>query len=376
MADGLQAEWRPVRIDQPLSTGERLLRATSVDGTQAFVRTEIHRDAVTEIAPRYIPPEEIPADHATVADPATGQVVAMARYEVTRRAWGGWLSSMADPQFATEMAPLQWDGGEQRLDVAVRGLSFYQARAFAAAHGAHLPTAREQWLAASAGLRQLEYPWGGAQDSARVAADRFRMSDAESVFSRRRGESPLGVVHVMGNVSEILSAFGSEPAVGGGCFLDDQERLRLDGAARVVLPIEPLAGLRTGNAGAGLRLYRFVAALDDPDANTCAIERREQLRQSTAGCILTDWTLRRDGSLRYMLELRGRYDGGDLRRRLNVSTPGFLQSPRTVVALDGHWRPLSTRARIKVGAESSDLETTLDASLRTGQGYCFFVTAT
>ena len=372
---GLQAEWQAVEAEQALPVGELLLRITATDGRQAFVRADVRRDAICEIAPRYLSPVELPPDFVAVADPETSQVQAMSRYEVTKREWAGWMRSLGDPVLIEEMTPMHWNGATANPEVAVRGLSFHQARTFAAAHGAHLPKAREQWLAASSGLRQLAYPWGGDLDSSRVAADRFRLSDAESVFSRGEGRSPSGVFHALGNVSEMLSGFGAELSVGGGCFLDDPAQLRLDGQAGLVLPIERLEGLRDGSAGAGLRLYRFVASPDDAAAEETAVTYREQLRQSAASCIFTDWRLRRDGTVLYQLEVRGRYDGGDLQRRLALDTAGFLQMPGTVRARDGHGRAMPGSPRPHIGAESSDFQMSLDPALRAGQGYGFFVSA-
>ncbi|MGE3172430.1 MAG: protein kinase [Planctomycetota bacterium] len=369
---GLQPEWTPVRADQPIPTGEYLLRATSKDGAVAVTWAAVRADEDTRIEPRYLGADELPPDHAAVVDPLAGATIAVAQYEVTRAEWRDWLLTIEDPELREEMTPTVWGDGDD--DLPVRGLSFHQARAFAAAHGAHLPTAREQWLAGSAGLQGLRMPWGGSYDRTRIAADPFQMSEPLPATSLPFGQSPLGVHHVLGNVAEVLSAFDGELRMGGGSFLDDPATLMLDGARRTV-PTAPLPGIGRGHAGAGMRLYGFVAALDEPKAAAAAAERRAELRTSAVGCLFNDWTLRRDGTIDCQVELNGTYDGGQRSWYLYFDTPGYLQLAGSVRALDGHRNLLPAQALLETGAERSTLLAELPQELRRGQGYRFFLTA-
>jgi hypothetical protein len=374
-ADGLQPEWRSVRAGEQLATGEYLLRAVSTGGAVSVLWTMVRADEDTAIEPRYLGAEEVPADYAAVVDPRTQQTIAVAKFELTRGEWRKWLASLGDGPMRDAMTPSQWDGGGRDERLPVRGLSFEQARAYAAANGAHLPSLREHWLAGSAGLKGLRLPWGGAFDPARVAADPFQMNEAEEVTARSDGQSPLGVHHVLGNVAEILSAAADgRLLMGGGSFLDEPATLFLDGAQETV-PTAPLPRIDARHAAAGLRLYRFVAGPDDGKAHAAAQARREELRASSPACVFHDWTLRRDGTVDCERELQGVYDGGDRRRMLHFDTPGYLQMHGSVRALDGHRRALPTKAVVAEGAEHSVLHTELPPDLRTGQGYRFVQTA-
>ncbi len=377
-ADGLQPEWQPLQATDLLPIGEYLLRATSRSGAVAVVWAAIRADGETIIEPRFLGDDELPADHAAVVDPRTGQAIAVSKYELTRGQWRSWLATLTDPAARAEMTPLVWgNGGDD--DLPVRGLSFQQARAYAAANGAHLPSAREQWLAGSAGLQGLRMPWGGAADRTRIAADPFQRNEAEPVRSMPEGQSPLGVFHVLGNVAEILSASDGRLAMGGGSFLDDPAQLFLDGEQHTV-PTAPLAAIDSRHAGAGMRLYRFVAPASDGKAEAAAAQRREDLRAGVdargapQACNFHDWVLRRDGTIDCQVELNGMFDGNESNLRHFV-TPGYLQVAGTVRALDGHREDRGASVVIGLGGERSVLNFELPASLRPGQGYRYFLTA-
>jgi hypothetical protein len=195
------------------------------------------------------------------------------------------------------------------------------------------------------------------------------------------GQSPLGICHVLGNVAEVLSAAGDgRLLVGGGSYLDDPKTLVLDGAQGTV-PVAPLPAIDRGHAGVGMRLYRFVTPADDQKAEAQAQQRREDLRggvlQNGAqkGCVFHDWTLQRDGTMDFELEINGVYDGGLRRQLLHFDTPGYLQMPGTVRALDGHRNELGGDAVIGAGGEASVVYVALPDALRQGQGYRHFIDA-
>ena len=161
----------------------------------ALAATELARFPVeahaTVVKPSYAEAHPSHAKGLTIADPRDGQSIAVAPTEVTVGEWRSWLATCTDALSLRELATravAEQSGGD---DVAVRGLSFVQARAFARAAGAHLPTMREQWLAGSGGVEALTMPWGGKSEFARLAADPFHLGEAQAVRSLAAGQSPL-----------------------------------------------------------------------------------------------------------------------------------------------------------------------------------------
>jgi len=381
---GLTSEWRTVRPGtaqgggEPLAVGEYLLRVTDRAGAVATSSVRIDADAEVAVEPRFLPADAQPPGMAVVCDPADQQVIAVGRCEVTRNEWRRWLQTLTDPLVIAEMTPSVWESSTERDELPVRGLSFLQARAFVRAAGAHLPTAREHWLAGSAGLRGLAYPWGNGVDRARLAADPFHMDETMPVRSLVDGQSPLGVLHVLGNVAEIHSAAADgRLRMGGGSFLDDPTGLRLLGDAGEV-PTAPLPGLQQGHPGAGLRLYRFLTPPADDKAKAAMAQQqskhRDDLRAANEVCLFSDWEVRSDGIVTCAIEWNGRYHDGDQRSLLlPFDTPGFLQRKDTIKVLDGHGNELHARVETKCG-ERSQLDTTL-AEYRNGQGYRFTIAA-
>lgn len=374
----LAAEWRTIEHGSALPVGRYLLRATDTQGLQAHLSVQVDADAATVVSPLYIDPAQLPAEAAVVVDPADGQAVAAAPVEVSVGDFRAWLASLADGACLRELAPravAMQDGGD---DVAVRGLSFVQARAYARAVGAHLPTMREQWLAGSAGIESLGMPWGGKPEFARLAADPFHLEEAQPIRSRPEGRSPLGIFHVLGNVAEIQSAADGRLRMGGGSFLDDPATLRLYGD-RAAVPEQSLLALDQGHPAAGLRLYWFVdPAVGDERVRAAAehqrAQRREDLRAANEVCLFSDWTLRRDGTIACQVEWNGTYRATDQRVSLPFDTPGFLQQLDRVRVLDGHGRELPRAAMVAAGGERSRLEMA-PGEFREGQGYRYAIAA-
>lgn len=369
--DGLEPEWRPVAAGQAVPLGEYLVRATATDGRTSVLRAAVELDRTTQLAPRYLDAKELPAGTVAVVDPDDGRVLAGAECEVTRREWREWLAQLPEAVRA-EMTPSGLPDDASKDELPVRGLSFHQARAFAQTHGAHLPTAHELWLLGSAGLAQLSTPWGGPVDAARVVADPFQRSEAEPVRSLEQGRSPLGAFHVLGNAAEVLAAERGALLIGGGSFADDPKTLRFQDRT---VPTESLASVFAPHAAAGLRLFRFVTAPDQPEAAQAARTRRAELERSPGGAVFHDWTLEQDGRMTCQLELVGAYDGGSRDRMLYLDTKGFLQVRGSLRALDGHGRALEVAAGAAPGAEQSIVHTELPAALRAGQGFRFKVSA-
>jgi len=81
------------------------------------------------------------------------------------------------------------------------GVSLEEARAFAAARGARLPTLDEHSRAARGGGR-LRYPWGDRFDPARVNSRESGRGRPEPVGAHEAGVSVHGIHDLLGNVAE------------------------------------------------------------------------------------------------------------------------------------------------------------------------------
>ncbi len=368
----LEQDWSPIRAGAPLAVGERLVRATRDDGVVALFAAMVRSDETLRVEPRFVEGTEGAGDFVVAVDSETGRADFVAKSEISRAQWRRWLASLPEraQREMTPAAPIDGDGS-----LAARGLSFHQARAFAVAHGAHLPLRRELWLAASAGLRGIVWPWGGGFDAQRVVADPFTRSDAMAVDSMREGESPLGVLHALGNVAEALSAEGSRLFAGGGSYADEAAQLALDGA-RASTFVAPLASAFEPSLTMGTRIWRCLPQPDDAVAAASMRMRREENERAPRGCVFHDWTLAADGALTCELLLVGVYDGDDRERMIRFDTPGFAQHDGTLRASDGHGRALVAESASASGSERAFVRTELPTSLRRGQGYRFRVGAT
>jgi serine/threonine protein kinase len=377
--DQLTADWQTVQAGTAMAKGGYLLRATSKDGVVSHMMVQVDADAASVVAPRYVRAGDLPPDAVVMVDPLDSRAIGIAETEVTRGVWERWIASLADPLLISELTPKGVPVRMLAADMPVRGLSFAQARAFARACGAHLPTMREQWLAGSSGIPSLLVPWGSTVEFARLAADPFHLDEALPVRAKPDGRSPLGIYNLLGNVAEIQSALADGVLrMGGGSFLDDPATLFLQGAlARVPSVSLPLQG----HPAAGVRMYWFVEPVvgDDKEVNLAAKareQRRDDLRAANEVCLFSDWTLQRDGAVQCRVEWNGKYHAGESRQlALPFDTQGFLQRLERVRVLDGHGTEMPRTALVSVGGERSRLDATL-GEYRDGQGYRFAIEAT
>lgn len=95
--------------------------------------------------------------------------------------------------------PDRWAEGD--ADLPATNVSLNEARAYAEARGARLPTLDEMTRAARGGGR-LRYPWGERFDAARVNSRESGQGRAEPVGSRPGGLSVQGIADLIGNVAE------------------------------------------------------------------------------------------------------------------------------------------------------------------------------
>ncbi len=372
LVDGeLEPEWRTCDPAAAQPIGEHLVRTTIADGQVGHQWVRVVRDQAAEVWPLRLP-GVLPDEVVVCLDARDRRWLAIGRCEVTRGEYRSWLAELP-PEARQEMTPLGWDGGEADARLPVLGLSFHQARTFAVAHGAHLPSARELWLAGSGGLEGLRHPWGSRFDAARIAADPFAMTRPEPVDGRPTGVSPVGAHHVLGNAAEILSPVG-EPAwlVGGGHYLaDDPAALRLEPGA---VPTAPLRSASWQDPNAGLRLCWFLPEARSATDIAELRERREELRRQPTGSLLHEWRIGAHGDVTCQVEMNGVHGGGEARIRVPLVTPGFLQLGGWRAA-DGHGTPVPSQWHPAPSGEHGEITADLPAGLRRGQGYRLVLTA-
>lgn len=121
-------------------------------------------------------------------------------------------------------------GTNQESDLPVRGLTWYEARAYAKwmskdlQRAVRLPTAKE-WLAASWDLKARSlrtYPWGGTFASGNLV---FEQLSPRAPKANKIDVSPFGIYDLAGNVAEWTTDFvdgRSVPAIKGADFFGDE----------------------------------------------------------------------------------------------------------------------------------------------------------
>jgi formylglycine-generating enzyme required for sulfatase activity len=116
---------------------------------------------------------------------------------------------------------------EQLADHPVTDVTLEQAEAFAAAHGARLPTA-DEWEALARGADARAYPWGDTFDETRCNCAEALWGWTVPVTTHPTGASPYGAEQLAGNVWEWVADRTPDGwgVVKGGSYLDTGWGLR------------------------------------------------------------------------------------------------------------------------------------------------------
>jgi len=142
------------------------------------------------------------------------------KYPVTNRRYAAFVKA------AGARAPFDWPNGEptaSQLDLPVRYVDRAGARAFAKWAGKRLPTSAE-WEKSARGTDGRLYPWGNEFDPAACQHDPGGTSPPTGpapVNAHPRGESPYGVMDMIGNIAEYCDdqPGASAAYIRGGCWL-------------------------------------------------------------------------------------------------------------------------------------------------------------
>ncbi len=210
----LAAEWQALLENGELAIGHYLLASQLPAMARVVQPLQVRRDETLQVQPHALAKEHVPAGMQLVLDKE--QVFAVDRTEFTRGSYQGLLRSLDDAVLVQEMRPLEWQDGDKPY-LPVRGVSFWQARLAAALSNKHLCSEEEYLQAATAGLPEMNYPWGRSFDVNRVVGDPKYTSATKAANSTEQGASPYGLLHLVGNVAEILAAGrdGSLQVAGG-----------------------------------------------------------------------------------------------------------------------------------------------------------------
>ena len=361
---GLDPEWRVVRGQ--LAIGDYVLRLTARGGARMVRAVRIERDADTAVDVSSLTTKGPPEGMVRVVDGRDGTNFAVAERELTRREYLAFLNELQDPILRDELFPRDWHS-EAGADLPIRGLSFQQARTAAAHLDAHLPSQQEFWMAASAGLERLRYPWGMVFDANRLVADPDHRRAPEPAQSHTDGASPLGIHHLLGNVAELLSpSTDGRHWMAGGHFQSlDPAGIRLD---RMQTLFTELPGPDAPSRYAGMRLARFLPPADELGPASAAKDRREEVLDSDQGSIVHDWQVRADGSVEYAVTLTGTHEQTSSERRLQLVTTGFIQQ-RDPTLTGGHGQSLDAEVQRTPDREVSNITAKVTAQARPGQRY-------
>ena len=145
--------------------------------------------------------------------------IAIGRCEVSREEYAAFLddplvraglfANRQEPA-GEDYVPADWERQREDPGLPVAGMSWWAADAFARWTGGRLPRL-EEWQLAAAGPAARVYPWGNRYDpEAAVTGDLPEPGPRHCLPGGGRDESPAGVLHLAGNVSEWTQSIAVE----------------------------------------------------------------------------------------------------------------------------------------------------------------------
>ena len=355
---GVLSSWRHLSPSGRLPLGEHLVRVIDGARISAVRHVRVQRDSETRLVVPFLLSEEQASDLVAAVSDSSDTVI-VARDELSVGSYAEILRKVEDSQLRKELLPSAWRNrfGDRDEQEPVRGLSHRQARIIAALAGAHLPDREEYLLAATGGMSALSYPWGRVFDASKVAAAPDQMTRPVPVHQHSSGASPLGALHMVGNVAEILAPLAGEPVqVAGGHFQSDQASLQ-------VRALTPLSGQEEV---AGMRLARFAESL----ASNPGVPWQ---MPATAGQAAL-WRLDSKGKFSHRLELRGTHPEARLEFPLRMFLGGF-RVRGGVKVFDGSGGRMEVNGLSQPGRGPWDVRVRLSPQAEVGASYSFAAVA-
>lgn len=333
----------------------------------------IQRDRVCILDPQLHELGEFPSgfDARVVPDEQAGVASLVSRVELSNDALSALLSRVSGTNLADEIRPAGWYGSTPPSagSLPVGGISWRQARDIAILEGAHVPDLREYTLAATAGLPHLRHPFGAAMRWELVAASPTGgLKTPRPVDSLAAGASPHGILHLVGNVRELLAPSERDRvlAAGGDYSCDQEPELCVEGP-RAFLSL----GFDDHDPRVGVRLARFLPPLQSDDALAQARRRRADL--VSAASVVSEWRIERNGEVVEDLTLGGIHREDRSTIDLMLATPGFAQFDSPEVR-GGHDERMVAE-RVRRSMDVSELHVRLPRPARANHGYRYSIHA-
>lgn len=356
-------DWRRWQGGEPLPIGSWLVRVQQPGCEPVVTSCVVARDRSVQVTVVPRPAGSVPEQRLLVPGARAGTDFLIARHELTEAQYKQMLDGIDDVALRAELVLAETGGIRTPTpDQPVTRLSAWQARLAAALLGGHLPTHAEYVRAATLDLPGQVYPWGNEFARRLVAADRTRMTEPFPAVSLLEGASPLGALHMVGNVAEILAC---DPAgnwhAAGGHFMSE------DGALGV-RDLEPLELLRRPAPNTGVRVAWFLPPPDDPVAAAAVAERWEAIRNGPVAALRSDWQLGIDGRIRATWTLCGYLASDATTLQIPLVVPGH-QLTGEVTIEDGHGRRLRGQLELEFHREYGTVTVDLGPGFRRGSRY-------
>jgi Sulfatase-modifying factor enzyme 1 len=162
------------------------------------------------------------------SDPEGGRAVFVAEAPVTNEQYRRFL------EHVRRLPPATWEVAAFRDPAApVVGVTWYEARAYAAWTGADLPTEREWALAAAAGVSGAEFATADGSLRDELACYGGRPGEGAPVQVTAHSANPAGFYGMSGNTWDwCLDTEGPHRSIRGGSYQDNREFCRIEARYR------------------------------------------------------------------------------------------------------------------------------------------------